>query len=34
MIKNFDQSGIELSGDENQMLAMERALYKDGKSLL
>lgn len=34
MLKILDENGIELSGGENQKLAIARALYKDGKILI
>ncbi|QHQ63748.1 ATP-binding cassette domain-containing protein [Anaerocolumna sedimenticola] len=34
MLKVLDENGIELSGGENQKLAMARALYKGGKIII
>lgn len=34
MLKMLDEEGIELSGGENQKLAIARALYKNGKILI
>ena len=34
MLKILDEEGIELSGGENQKLAIARALYKNGKILI
>lgn len=34
LLKIFDKEGIDLSGGEKQRLAMERALYKDGKVVI
>lgn len=34
LTRNFDQSGIELSGGENQKLAIARAAYKDSAVLI
>lgn len=34
MLKILDEEGIELSGGENQKLAMARALYKNGKIIV
>lgn len=34
MLKVLDEEGIELSGGENQKLAMARALYKNGKIIV
>ncbi|WP_370805748.1 ABC transporter ATP-binding protein [Eubacterium ventriosum] len=34
LLKIFDKEGIDLSGGEKQRLAMERALYKDGKVII
>lgn len=34
MLKILDEDGIELSGGENQKLAMARALYKGGKIII
>lgn len=34
MLKILDEKGIELSGGENQKLAIARALYKNGKILI
>ncbi len=34
MLKVLDEEGIELSGGENQKIAMARALYKNGKILI
>lgn len=34
LYKIFDKDGVELSGGENQKLALARALYKDGKIII
>ena len=34
MLKYFDEKGVELSGGENQKVAIARALYKDSNILI
>ena len=34
MLKYFDEKGVELSGGENQKVAIARALYKDSNILV